>query len=71
MNSNQCSYSLVNINMAINEIINVTDSALVHKRSSINSFHFKKINETLLKCIYKNNKPKIIGIDETFIPLSI
>ena len=72
MNGNTCSYSLANINMCTNDIFDVSDTALKKKRNSINFIHFKQISDSLIDFIYENNnEPRIIGVDGTYIPLSI
>jgi hypothetical protein len=53
-------------------IIDVPDSALIQKRNMTDYVHFKKIADELLNFIYENKDiPRIIGIDGTYIPLSI
>ena len=53
-------------------IIDVCDSSLIKKRNIISYTYFKNISDSLLNYIYKNNnKPRIIGVDGTYIPLSI
>lgn len=72
MNGSSCSYSLANINMCMNDIIDVSDTALKNKRNAICYIHFKKVSHTLLDFIYQeNNNPRIIGVDGIYIPLSI
>lgn len=72
MNGNSCSYSLVCINMCINNIIDVSYQALHTKRKNTNYSHFKDVSDCLIEYIYsENNEPRIIGVDGTKIPLSI
>ena len=72
MNGNSSSYSLTNINMFINDIFDVTDTALKKKRNNVNFVHLKQISDSLIDFIYENdNEPRIIGVDETYVPLSI
>lgn len=72
MNGNSCSYSLANMNMDMNDIIDVSDTALKNKRNMISYIHFKHISDTLINFIYNNDdSPRIIGVDGTYIPLSI
>ena len=68
MKNNSCSYSLVNINICMNDIINVSDTALKNKRNMTGYIHFKKVSDTLLDFffIYQHN-PRIIGLDVTYI----
>src|ERR1700729_3597135 len=69
---NSCSYSLTNINMCMNNIIDVSKVSLIKKRDSINFVYFKKICNEILNFIYKDHdKQRIIGVDGTYIPLSI
>src|ERR1700678_3058179 len=72
MNGNSWSYSLANINMSMATIIDVSDCALKKKRNLINYIYFKTISDEILNFIYKDNdSPRIIGVDGTYIPLSI
>ena len=65
------SYYITNMNMFINNILDVSVSALIKKRDTISSKHFKLINECLLNKIYKYGNVRILGVDGTYIPLSI
>ena len=72
MNGSSCSYSLANINMCMNDIIDVSDTAIKNKRNAIDYIHFKKVSDTLLDFVYQeNNNQRIIGVDGTYLPLSI
>ena len=72
MNGTSCSYSLANIHMNINDIIDVSDTALKNMRNKIDYTYFKQISDTLIDYVYKdNNEKRIIGIDGTYTPLSI
>ena len=72
MNGTSCSYSLVNIHMEMNEIIDVSDTILKNCRNKVSFAYFKRINDELLNFIYATiNEPRIIGVDGTSIPLSI
>src|ERR1700722_2623579 len=72
MNGNSYSYSLANMHMYMDNIIDVSDCALIKRRKTISHIHFKKIRNGILNFIYKNNNtPRIIGVDGTYIPLSI
>jgi len=72
MNGNSSTYSLTNINMSMNDIIDVSDTALKNKRNIFNYKQFKRIADTLLDFIYQNDEsPRIVGVDGTYIPLSI
>ena len=71
MNGNNCSFSLTNIHMFINKIIDVTDSSLKQKANSINFDYFQRINDNLVNFIYKNKNTRIIAVDGTYIPLKI
>lgn len=71
MNGNSYSYSLANINMLMNNIFDISDSSLIRKRNTIKFIHFKEISDRLIKYIYKDETPRIIAVDGTYIPLSI
>ena len=73
MNGLSCSYSLTNINMYMNDIIDVSNTALKNKRDTYSYIYFKQICNTLLDFIYNdnNNTSRIIAVDGTNIPLSI
>jgi hypothetical protein len=72
MNGSSCSYSLANINMCMNDIIDVSDTALKKKRNSFDYSYFKQISDNMINFIYENdNNPRIIAVDGTYIPLSI
>jgi hypothetical protein len=72
MNGNSCSYSGTNLHMYINDIINVSDMALIKRRDSISYKFFREINNEILNFIYGNNKsPRVIAVDGTYISLSI
>ena len=72
MNGTSCSYSLANINICMNNIIDVSDTALKNKRDTYNYTYFKEICNALLDFIYNNNNDsRIIAVDGTYIPLSI
>jgi len=72
MNGSSCSYSLANINMGINNIIDVSDTALKNKRNVYNYIYFKQISDTLVNFIYNDiDMPRIIAVDGTYIPLLI
>ena len=71
-NGNSFSYSLANYHMKMKNITNVTDKAYLIKRNSIDPIYFEKINDYLLEHLYKNNgTPRILGIDGTYLPVSI
>jgi hypothetical protein len=58
--------------MCMNNIIDVSKVSLIKKRDSINFVYFKKICNEILNFIYKDHdKQRIIGVDGTYIPLSI
>ena len=69
MNGSSSSYSLANINMCNNDIIDVSDTALKNKRNAIDYIHFKKISDALLNFVYQGgeDEPRIIGVDGTYI----
>ena len=72
MNGTSCSYSLANINMCINDIIDVSDTSFKKRRDKISFTYFKQISDTLINFIYEDDTEKrIIGVDGTYIPLSI
>jgi hypothetical protein len=72
MNGNSHSYSMTNLDMYIDDIIDVHDQALQQKRDTVGYCPFKTICKELLNFVYKdNNTPRIIGVDGTYIPLSI
>ena len=72
MNGTSCSYSLANIHMCMNDIIDVSDNSLKKKRNKICYTHFKQISDSLIKFIYEDdNERRIIGVDGTYIPISI
>src|SRR5437016_5249897 len=72
MNGNSSTYSLANIHMCMNDIINVTDTALKNKRDTFNYIYFKQISDTILNYTYEDDETsRLIGIDSTYVPLSI
>lgn len=71
MNGSSCSYSLANINMCMNDIIDVSDTALKKRRNVFDYIYFKQITDTLLDFIYQDDTPRIVGVDGTYAPLSI
>jgi hypothetical protein len=68
---NNYSYSITNMHLQINNILNVTVSALAQKRDSIKSKYIKLINDNLLNDIYHDKEERIIACDGTCISLSI
>ena len=72
MNGNSCSYSTASLNMYVDNIIDVSDPALITKRDTVSFGYFKKISNEIRNFIYKNNDtPRILAVDGTSIPLSI
>ena len=58
MNGTSCSYSLANIIMCANDIIDVSDSSLKKKRSTISYSNFKQISDSLINFIYEDDNDK-------------
>jgi hypothetical protein len=72
MNGTSSSYSLTNINMYINNIVDISDTVLKKERNTIDYTYFKQVSDSLLDFIYEYvDEPRIIGVDGTYIPLSI
>src|SRR5579883_3285730 len=63
------SYSSVNIHLKHKNILDVSDDALIKKRGSISSVYFKKVNDSLLDYIYKDQNRRILAVDGTNITL--
>jgi Transposase DDE domain len=72
MNGNSYSYSMTNLSMFVDNIIDVSDVAFKNKRNTVGFIPFKNICKEMLNFVYNgNNTPRIIGVDGTYIPLSI
>jgi hypothetical protein len=58
--------------MQIKHILNVSDKAIIKKRNSIDHSNFKNIHDELLNYAYRNNnEPRLLGVDGTYLPVSI
>jgi hypothetical protein len=60
--------SILNINNMDKNII-FTKSAFIIKKNKINSSNFLNLNNYLINIIYKNNKPRLIGVDGSSLDL--
>jgi hypothetical protein len=60
--------SILNINNIDKNII-FTKSAFIIKKNKINSSNFLNLNNYLINIIYKNNKPRLIGVDGSSLDL--
>jgi len=72
MNGNSCSYSMANLSMYVDNIVDVSDVAFKNKRNTVGYVPFKNICKGMLDFIYKDHvTPRICGVDGTYVPLSL
>lgn len=70
MNLKNESYSTVNSHLYFKDILNVSKNALVKKRAAISYTYFEKLNNLLIKFIYKDiYSPRIIAVDGSHVNL--
>jgi Transposase DDE domain len=69
LNGNGYSYDYVNSLLKIHNIANVSKNTLVKNKNKIYYEHFNDLNNYLLNFIYKDNSPRLIAVDGTYIIL--
>jgi Transposase DDE domain len=66
---NNQSYNIINTQLKINNILNVSKNALVKQKNNLEYNHIDTLNNDLLNYIYESNNPRIIAVDGTYITL--
>ena len=54
----------------MNNITNVTTTAIIKRRNEIVADKFLEVNDSLINYIYSDNKPRILTVDGTQITMS-
>ncbi len=69
-NNEKLSYDIVNSSLKYKNVLNVTKTAIINKRSNIDHSHFEIFNQSLLDFIYADNKKRYIAVDGSGINLN-
>jgi len=66
---NSSSFEVVNSQLKVNNILDVSKTALINRKNNLHADNILELNNDLLNHIYSSKKPRIIGIDSTFLAL--
>src|SRR5437868_9091578 len=67
MIGNDHSYDSINAHLKIKNILDISKNALVKRKNNLDPQYINSLNNDLLNHIYNSDKPRIIGIDGTYI----